>query len=110
MDNDQLLTELQKLLEESERRLAIRLDTLENGQTDLRDSVRQLRASLEINSKALTTNLESLILLMQDSRSHDKQLSDLTRRVLDLNMRFGTIHFDRWKNEEREGGSVHEKR
>ncbi len=74
MDNDQLLNELQRFLEDSERRLAIRLDTIDKELMEVRDGMRQIRA-------AQVTALQSTVTFMEWAQRTDEGVSGLLKRI-----------------------------
>ena len=102
MDNDQLLNAIQQLLEGSETRVlesATRLEAKRDNSVhalranmnirfdETRQQIADLRSALQTNSKALTTNLEALIQLMQREETTEQRLASLTARVEDLERR-----------------------
>jgi hypothetical protein len=77
MDNDQLLNEIQKLLEGSEKRIAAQI-------TEVRADILYVRESIQIFGKALAANLEALMGTMKQADTTNERLVALTRRVEEL--------------------------
>jgi hypothetical protein len=71
MDNEQLLTEIQKLLEGVEKRTNIRFDTvgaeMEQLRHDLRAEMQRLTARIDINTGLLEKLVPAFISYLQDA-------------------------------------------